>query len=200
MASLKKIFVFTLIFLLSKCCLSQQSFSACYDSLTWHLKYDTTTGFSDKYINWAKCVKGKEFPLLSLQTISGKKIEMENLKGKIVVINLWFSGCHPCIEEMPALNRLVSEYKNQNVVFFGITFDSKEILERDFFPKYKFDFEIIPYSTNTIKTIGNTGFPTTYFIDNTGIVKNVWAIGSDENVTDVYLNGKQIIDGLLKAK
>ena len=88
--------------------------------------------YYQSYERLANCIKGKEMPLLSLKTISGEKIETKDLKGKVIVINLWFTTCHPCIAELPALNKLVKEYKDKNVVFLGLSTDTKEILDRDF--------------------------------------------------------------------
>jgi thiol-disulfide isomerase/thioredoxin len=56
-----------------------------------------------------------------------KRIETKDLEGKVIVINLWFTTCHPCIAELPALNKLVKEYKDKNVVFLGLSTDTKEI-------------------------------------------------------------------------
>jgi peroxiredoxin len=196
----KKITVFLLIFFLNKFCFSQQSFKDCYDSFIVHWTHDT--GSTEKaFIGWQNCLKGKLFPSFSLQTISGERIETEKLRGKIVVINLWFTSCEPCMEELPALNRLVQEYKNKNIVLLGITFDSKAVLDQYFFPKYKFDFKIIPNSMDIIKRIGNTGFPTTFIIDSKGKVKDVWNVGliGDLKIA-AYERAKPIIDELLNAK
>ena len=71
-------------------------------------------------------------PFLSLQTMTGEKIETKDIKDKVIVINLWFIACRPCIAELPALNKLVKEYKDKNVVFLGLSTDTKEMLDSDF--------------------------------------------------------------------
>lgn len=44
----------------------------------------------------------------------------KELSGKIVVMNFWYSKCLPCIKEIPELNKIVAEYKdNKNIVFLG---------------------------------------------------------------------------------
>ena len=122
----------------SEISLGQESFSECYDSLHWRITHNT---FHDRnpYTKWNECIKGKDMPYLSLQTVSGERIETKDLIGKVIVINLWFTSCHPCITELPALNRLVKEYGDKNVVFLGLSTDTKEMLDSDFFPKYWFD-------------------------------------------------------------
>jgi len=198
---MRKIITITSLLFIAQVSLAQKTFSDCSDSLSWHIKHNTFT--PDVFIKWNDCIKGKEMPFLSLQTISGEKIETKDLKGKVIVINLWFTSCHPCIAEIPALNKLVKEYKDKNVVFLGLSTDTKEMLDSDFFPKYKFDFTIIPNARNIVaEKIGQTGFPTTYIIDKKGRVIDAWVGGptGKEAETEVYLKAKPIIDGLLAVK
>jgi peroxiredoxin len=87
-------------------------------------------------------------------------------------------------------------------VFLGLSTDTKEMLDRDFFPKYKFDFKIIPGAGDIVEKIGHTGFPTTYIIDTKGKVIDAWIGGFDgeEAETAAYLKAKPIIDELLKGE
>ena len=196
---MRKIITISSFVFLTPVCFAQKSFSECYDSLHGQLTQSTTVNV-DVFTKWRDCIKGKEMPLLSLHPISGKKLETKDLKGKVIVINLWFTTCHPCIAELPALNKLVKEYEDQNVVFLGLSTDTKEMLDSDFFPNYKFDFLIIPDASAIVKKIGHTGFPTTYIIDRNGKVKDAWVGGfnSKEAETAAYLRAKPIIDELLK--
>jgi len=197
---MKKVIIVSLVFL-GKISLAQKTFPECYDTLSYRQTHEKTFNLNNM-IDWENCVKGKKMPYLSLQTISGEKIETKNLQGKVIVINLWFTTCHPCIAELPALNKLVKEYKDKNVVFLGLATDTKEMLDSDFFPNYKFDFIIIPNASSIVEKIGHTGFPTTYIIDKKGTVIDAWIGGSTgkEAETAAYLKAKPIIDGLLKAE
>ena len=199
---MRKIIILLLFVFATQVSLAQKTFSECYDTL--HQRLIDSTGFNFNVMNdWQNCIKGKEMPYLSLQTISGEKIETKDFKGKVIVINLWFTTCHPCIAELPALNKLVKEYKDKNVVFLGLSTDTKEMLDSDFFPTYKFDFTIIPNAMKIVdEKIGHTGFPTTYIIDKKGRVIDAWIGGSTgkDAETAAYLRAKPIIDELLKAK
>src|ERR687893_223477 len=67
-------------------------------------------------------------PAFSLTSMDGKKFELASLRGKVVVINFWFTGCPPCIEEMPKLNELVEKFKDKDVVFIAPTWDNEATL------------------------------------------------------------------------
>lgn len=108
-------------------------------------------------------VLAKDFTSTDLE---GKKVNLNDLKGKIVVLNFWFTKCHPCVEEMPELNKIVSKYKNKNVEFIAITFDDREKLNQ-FFKKHKFDYRIVSDS-KIIKDYKVNSFPLNMIIDQKG--------------------------------
>jgi peroxiredoxin len=148
--------------------------------------------------HWQDCVLEKQVPDIRLTTVAGKTVSMKDLRGKIVVLNFWFIECYPCIAELPALNRLVKEYKKKGVLFFGITYQSLKSLKTDFLPNYKFDFEIV-HDASDITEQFSAGYPTTYIIDKNGIVKSVWSGGftGKEAESGAYLKAKPVIDELL---
>jgi peroxiredoxin len=199
---MRKIIIIVSFVFATQVSFAQKTFSECRDTLYHHLTNDKTFNPIKGMDDWENCIKGKEMPALSLKTVTGEKIETKDLKGKVIVINLWFTTCYPCILELPALNRLVEEYKDKDVVFLGISTDTKAMLDSDFFPKYKFDFKIIADGKDIVKKLGHTGFPTFYIIDTTGRGRAAWSGGAvDKSAeTAVYLKAKPIIDELLKAE
>ena len=58
------------------------------------------------------------------QAPDGKSVDTKEWRGKVLVVNFWASWCPPCVEEMPTLDKLQAEFKNQNVLFVGIGIDS----------------------------------------------------------------------------
>jgi peroxiredoxin len=84
-------------------------------------------------------------PQMNLTAIDGKTINTQDLRGKIVVYNLWFVGCPPCMEEIPKLNEIVDEYQGKDVVFIGISSSSKNDIE-NFIKKNPFKYELVPGS------------------------------------------------------
>lgn len=64
---------------------------------------------------------GQKAPDFVSVDMNGTEYNLENLRGKIVVINLWATWCVPCVEEMPMLNNMVNKFKGKDVVFLGAT-------------------------------------------------------------------------------
>src|SRR6185295_19088098 len=70
-------------------------------------------------------------PTFSALNMDGKKVDLADLKGKVVAINLWFVNCPNCIEEITLLNQLVDSYKdNKDVVFLGLAASKKALLQQ----------------------------------------------------------------------
>ncbi|BDX20887.1 thioredoxin [Polynucleobacter sp. TUM22923] len=66
----------------------------------------------------------KAFFANSWKTPDGNAVDTAQWQGKVLVVNFWASWCPPCVEEMPTLDKLQAEFKNQNVLFVGIGIDS----------------------------------------------------------------------------
>jgi thiol-disulfide isomerase/thioredoxin len=66
---------------------------------------------------------GKPFELEFTDAISGRKIEMKNYKGKIVVVDFWATWCDSCVVEMPRMKELYARYKDHGVEFLGVNLD-----------------------------------------------------------------------------
>jgi thiol-disulfide isomerase/thioredoxin len=151
------------------------------------------------YEEWAQCIKGQKVPLLPFKTLDGKAYDSTSLTGKIVVVNFWFVGCAPCRAEMPALNKLVEEYKGKDVLFFGFATDKADRLTPAFFSKHRFDFSVVADAQNLARSFYVTGYPTTFIIDGQGLIHQAWVGYMDENLDPLspYHKAKSAIDHLL---
>ncbi len=138
-------------------------------------------------------LKGLTAPQFILKAMDGTEYNLENLRGKIVVINLWGTFCPPCITEMSHLNKLVKKYKNKNVIFLAPTPDDKAAMP-DFLQNNPFTYQVLPNAFSIIEkyaphkkseaTQKKGGFmmilPTHLVIDQTGIVTyHEWGFRKD---------------------
>lgn len=92
-------------------------------------------------------------PAFSVASIDGKTFDSATLKGKVVVINLWFINCLNCVEEINLLNKVVDEYQNKDVVFIGMATNKKADLEK-FLKKNPFKYNIVAQAMQTILSFG----------------------------------------------
>ncbi|MGO4294562.1 TlpA family protein disulfide reductase [Chitinophaga sp. RAB17] len=62
--------------------------------------------------------------------VTGNKVSLQDLKGKVVVVDVWATWCGPCKEEMPHLSKLEEEMEGKNVVFLGCSVDEAKDKEK----------------------------------------------------------------------
>jgi thiol-disulfide isomerase/thioredoxin len=110
---------------------------------------------------------GQRFPFENLEN----QALVQNLGGKPSLINMWFTSCPPCVEEMPALNALKAELGEQ-VNFLAITFESPKKVEQ-FLQKREFDFLQLAGERAFLKKLGISAYPVNIFLDRNGIVQQV---------------------------
>ena len=67
---------------------------------------------------------GKPGPDYAFNDASGKPLKIADLKGKVVVMNLWATWCAPCVAEMPTLAKLAAEYADKPVVVIPVSVDT----------------------------------------------------------------------------
>lgn len=151
---------------------------------------------------WQDCVVNAPMPSFAREMIPGGLLDSKELKGRIVVINFWFTSCAPCIAEMPGLNRLVDEYKGGNVIFVGFTFENKSKIETEFLPSHQFEFRIVPDAGDMEKVFGINDYPSTFIVDTEGRIRRAWSGGPNgpEAKDEIYKKIKPVLDGLLSEK
>jgi peroxiredoxin len=77
--------------------------------------------------------------------LNGQTIELNNLKGKVVLITFWTTKCPICAAEIPKLNQLAASYKDKDVVFLGLTTDNESKI-KDYIKRKPFNFNLVPNS------------------------------------------------------
>lgn len=113
---------------------------------------------------------GKKFDGFSANDMNGNLVDTKQLKGKVLVINFWFTTCPPCKAERPYLNKIVDDYKaDPNVVFIAVALDQKEQLE-SYLKEHEFKYNVIPAGKNIADSYDIPGYPTQLIIDKEGKV------------------------------
>ena len=124
-------------------------------------------------------IAAQKQPDFAARGMDGQIVDTAELRGKVIVINLWFINCPNCLEEMAELNKLVDQYKdNKNVVFLGLAASKKAALE-PFLKTHPFKYQVVPDATMIILSkFGtpdkngdiNVPFPMHYLLDGDGKV------------------------------
>jgi peroxiredoxin len=114
----------------------------------------------------------------SAETMDGKTVELDSLKGKVVVLTFWSTKCPICESEIPKLNKIVNNYKGKDVVFLGLTTDNQTKVE-SFLRMKPFNFDIVPNSFGVLMKYAdrdssgrmNIGFPAYFVVNQSGEIE-----------------------------
>lgn len=68
----------------------------------------------------------KPFPDFAFYTLDGKPITQNVLLGKVTILNCWKIGCIPCMQEIPYLNKLVTEFKDDDFQLISFCAQTKD--------------------------------------------------------------------------
>ena len=65
-------------------------------------------------------------PDFSLETLSGEEISLSDFEGKVVLISFWATWCGPCLQELPHLDKMLEEFKDEGLVVLAINTDGSD--------------------------------------------------------------------------
>lgn len=115
-------------------------------------------------------------PDFTLKTPEGETITLSALQGKAVLINLWATWCPPCRAEMPAIQKVYEEYKEQGLVVLAInsTVQDDPFAIAPFVAEYSLTFPILLDETGEVsRAYQLRSLPSSYFIRRDGIINEV---------------------------
>ena len=112
---------------------------------------------------------GEHFPQFSEKDMDGRTWTNDSVRGHVMVLNLWYSGCGPCRAEMPELSTWKEKFPN--VMFFSATYHDAEIVKR-ITDKHHFTWTHLVEAKDMMSWIGTEGFPFTVVVDKQGIVRH----------------------------
>lgn len=113
-----------------------------------------------------------EMELLSrdmvLESASGERIALSQIKDRVLFINFWATWCPPCIAEMPSINELYKQTATDDVAFLMISTDENFNKAKAFVDRKEFHFPIYKPLSTIPSELQNRVLPTTYIVGKDG--------------------------------
>ena len=142
---------------------------------------------------------GFSAPDFTLDDLNGNPIKLSDLRGRVVVLNLWASWCPPCRAEMPAMDAVYRAHRDKGLVVIGInpTFQDSEPDARAFVQQLSIDFPIVfdRDGATSRDRYNLQAMPTTFFVGRDGLIRDIVFGGP---MTRALINSK--IEKLLAEK
>jgi cytochrome c biogenesis protein CcmG, thiol:disulfide interchange protein DsbE len=109
-----------------------------------------------------------------LKTLDGKSISLVSYRGAPLMINFFASWCDPCREEMPLINELAAQSRNNGYSVLAVAVEDSRAAVTQYAKESKLIFPIALDLNSTVKRAYRIfGPPATFFIDSQGIIRDI---------------------------
>jgi cytochrome c biogenesis protein CcmG/thiol:disulfide interchange protein DsbE len=120
--------------------------------------------------------EGFSAPDFTLDLLGNGQVKLSELRGKVVMVNLWASWCPPCRAEMPAIEKVYRANKDQGLEVLAVnsTVQDSEADAAAFVQNFGLTFPIPLDRTGAVSArYLLRALPSTYFIDRRGVIRSV---------------------------
>ena len=117
---------------------------------------------------------GLPAPAYSTVSLSGDSVSLAAQRGKVVLLNIWATWCHPCRTEIPELRAIHAKYRERGLELVGVSVDTDGTDDaiRSFMKDFEMTFPIWRDPDERISTqFLAVGVPATFLIDKEGILR-----------------------------
>lgn len=116
---------------------------------------------------------GKPVPEYAAVSLGGDSVSLSALRGKVVLLNVWATWCHPCREEIPALQALYRTHSARGLEVVGVSVDEGDAQDdvRGFAKEYGMTYPVwLDPDERVSSTFRTIGVPSTFLIGRDGTI------------------------------
>ncbi|HET9743841.1 MAG TPA: TlpA disulfide reductase family protein [Terriglobales bacterium] len=125
-------------------------------------------------------------PAFALTAEDGRRISMDDLHGKVVLLDFWATWCGPCREALPHMKRIAQKFKGEPLVILSVSLDSDDQKWKNFITQNEMtwaQYRDGNFDGPMAKLFGVRAIPHTFTIDADGVLQ-------DEKIGDASIEGK----------
>jgi len=124
-------------------------------------------------------------PDFTLQDMSGKKVRLADLKGRVVLLEFWATWCPPCRAEIPAIERLHTQYGGKGLTVLAIAMDEGGWDGvKAFAAERKITYTVLRGTDDVSAKYMVRLIPATYLIDKQGVIRKQFMGGGGNEAVE----------------
>jgi thiol-disulfide isomerase/thioredoxin len=139
-----------------------------------------------RYIARPELARARLAPPFSVTTLDGTRISMDDLQGKVVLLDFWATWCGPCREALPHIREVARKFQGQPLVILSVSLDNDQQKWKDFVAKNEMTWPQYfdgGFAGSIAKMFSVSAIPHTFTIDADGVLQ-------DEHIGDTSIEGK----------
>jgi cytochrome c biogenesis protein CcmG/thiol:disulfide interchange protein DsbE len=114
-------------------------------------------------------------PDFALSDLAGEQISLSELRGKVVLVNIWATWCPPCRAELPMIEAAHQRYGEQGFVVLAVNQAEERALVADFMRDHGLSFPVLLDSDAAVSRLYATqALPSSFFIDRQGVIRTLY--------------------------
>jgi thiol-disulfide isomerase/thioredoxin len=139
-----------------------------------------------RYIDDPELARARMAPPFSITAMDGQRISLDELKGKVVLIDFWATWCAPCRAALPRMKEIAKKFEGQPLAILSVSLDGDEQKWKDFVAKNEMTW--LQYRDGGFKgpiatLFGVRAIPQTFTMDADGVLQ-------DQHIGDAAIEGK----------
>jgi len=139
-----------------------------------------------RFVDRVELARARMVPAFAVTTLDGQRITMDELAGKVVLIDFWATWCGPCREALPHIRKIAQEYKGQPFVVLSVSLDNDAAKWKEFVTKNEMtwlQYRDGGFGGPVAKMFSVDAIPATFSIDADGVLE-------DQHVGDANIEGR----------
>jgi len=139
-----------------------------------------------RYLSQPELARARMAPPFTVTTLDGQRISMDDLKGKVVLLDFWATWCGPCRAALPHMQKIAKKFEGEPLVVLSVSLDQDERKWKDFIAKNEMtwpQYRDGSFTGPVAKLFSVNAIPHTFTIDADGVLQ-------DEHVGDSSVEGK----------
>ena len=119
----------------------------------------------------------------TIKDLSGNVLDVKDLKGKTIFLNLWATWCGPCRMEMPSIQNLYNQVDKEKIMFIMLSIDRQSDIEkiRSYIKDKEFTFTVYKTASLLPNQLQVGMIPSTFVVDSTGRI-----VASEKGAANYY--------------
>jgi peroxiredoxin len=139
-----------------------------------------------RYVAQPDLARARMAPAFGVTTTEGKRISLDDLQGKVVLLDFWTTWCAPCRAALPHMKNLARKFQGQPLVILSVSLDSDEQKWKEFIAKNEMAWPQYcdgGFTGSMARLFDVKAIPHTFTIDADGVLQ-------DERIGDASVEGK----------